>query len=82
MNAVRREQGRTPFVLPETTMIGALSRYVESGGAGEFQPIGANFGIIPPLVEKIRDKRERCAALAGRALNDLNRVLSEENENF
>lgn len=80
INAVRRQRGGEPLTLPETTMIGALSRYVESGGAGEFQPMGANFGVIPPLPEKIRDKRERYAALAGRALNDLDRMLAGEKE--
>lgn len=79
-NAVRRLRGLAPFTLPETTMIGALSRYVESGGAAAFQPMGANFGVIPPLPERIRDKRERYAALAGRSLKDLDRVLSEERE--
>ncbi|MCI1964820.1 MAG: methylenetetrahydrofolate--tRNA-(uracil(54)-C(5))-methyltransferase (FADH(2)-oxidizing) TrmFO [Oscillospiraceae bacterium] len=82
INAVRRQRGKNPLTLPETTMIGALSRYVESGGAGPFQPMGANFGIIPPLSERIRDKRERYAALAERALCDLDRVLSEEQETF
>ncbi len=78
LNAARRCSGKAPLTLPETTMIGALSRYVESGGMGKFQPMGANFGILPPLAEKIRDKRERYAALAGRALNDLDRMLKEE----
>jgi methylenetetrahydrofolate--tRNA-(uracil-5-)-methyltransferase len=62
VNAVRRMRGIEPLTLPATTMIGALSRYVESGGAGDFQPMGANFGIIPPLAERIRDKRERYAS--------------------
>ncbi|WP_411677746.1 methylenetetrahydrofolate--tRNA-(uracil(54)-C(5))-methyltransferase (FADH(2)-oxidizing) TrmFO [Caproicibacter sp.] len=78
INAVRRQRGKSPLVLPETTMIGALSRYVESGGTGNFQPMGANFGVIPPLPEKIRDKRERYAALAARALEDLDRALTEK----
>lgn len=82
LNAVRRLRGQAPLVLPETTMTGALSRYAASGGTGEFQPMGANFGILPPLSEKIHGKRERYAALAVRALSDLDRVLSEENEPF
>ena len=79
-NAVRRLRGQAPLLLPETTMTGALCRYAASGGAGEFQPMGANFGILPPLPERIRDKRERYAALAARALRDLDRALLEENE--
>lgn len=77
INAVRRLSGKGPLLLPETTMIGALARYVESGGAGSFQPMGVNFGLLPPLTEKIRDKRERYAALATRSLNDLDRALAE-----
>ena len=78
INAARRQKGEKPLTLPETTMIGALSRYVEHGGAGAFQPMGANFGVIPPLPENIREKKERYAALAARALNDLDRVFQEE----
>ena len=77
LNAVRRIKGEKPFVLPETTMIGALSRYAAFGGEGPFQPMGANFGILPPLEQPIRDKRERYAALAQRALEDLGRAVNE-----
>lgn len=77
INAARRTEGKPPFLPPETTMTGALSRYAAFGGEGPFQPMGANFGILPPLAEPIRDKRERYAALAGRALADLQRALNE-----
>lgn len=80
VNALRRVKGQKTAVLPETTMIGALSRYVAEGGEGAFQPMGANFGILPPLDPPVRDKRERYAALARRALEDLGRVLDESNE--
>ena len=70
-NALRRLRGQEPLILPETTMIGALSRYVSGYEGGNFQPMGANFGILPPLSEKIRDKRERYGRLAQRALEDL-----------
>lgn len=71
INAVRRLKGTETVVLPETTMIGALSRYVGHGGEGPFQPMGANFGILPPMEPHIRDKRERYAALSARAIKDL-----------
>jgi methylenetetrahydrofolate--tRNA-(uracil-5-)-methyltransferase len=71
INAVRRLNGQSTAVLPETTMTGALSRYVSYGGTGAFQPMGANFGILPPLKEHIRDKRLRYAALSERSLEDL-----------
>lgn len=71
INAVNRSNGKKTAVLPETTMIGALSRYIGQGGEGQFQPMGANFGIIPPIEPHIRDKRERYAALATRSLEVL-----------
>mgnify|MGYP000853805210 FL=1 len=52
-------------------MIGALSRYIEQCDPAHFQPMGANFGILPPLAEEIRDKRERYARLARRSLEKL-----------
>lgn len=70
-NAVRRWRGEAPLVLPRTTMMGALTAYISDGTVTQFQPMGANFGILPPLPEKIRDKRLRYAALSERALGDL-----------
>jgi methylenetetrahydrofolate--tRNA-(uracil-5-)-methyltransferase len=78
INAARRAAGKPPLLLPATTMIGALTRYAAFGGEGPFQPMGANFGILPPLSEQIRDKRERYAALAARALADLQQTLLEQ----
>lgn len=79
INAAGRIGGKKAKVLPETTMIGALSRYVANGCEGPFQPMGANFGIIPPLEPHIRDKRERYAALAQRSLENLQDFMSQEN---
>ena len=70
-NAVRRLKGREPLILPRTTMMGALTAYISDGTVADFQPMGANFGILPPLPDKIRDKRQRYEALAGRALDEL-----------
>lgn len=68
INAARRLGGRGTLVLPRETMIGALQRYIADATPKTFQPMGAAFGLLPPLDEKIRDKRERYAALAGRSL--------------
>lgn len=68
-NAARALQGEEPLVLPEYTMMGALSRYIANPEVKEFQPMGANFGILPPLPENIRDKKARYEALAKRSLN-------------
>lgn len=73
----RRMQGLPPLILPETTMTGALSRYVSAAYTQDFQPMGSNMGILPPLPEKIKGKTERYAALARRALADLERILED-----
>jgi methylenetetrahydrofolate--tRNA-(uracil-5-)-methyltransferase len=72
INAVRRLKGEEPLVLPKYTMLGALLGYITDETVENFQPMGANFGIIPPLENKIRDKRERYMALAERSLNWFN----------
>lgn len=68
-NIARRSLGQAPLILPDITMIGALSRYIAAYSGKDFQPMGANFGVLPPLPEKIRDKRERYLALSMRSLN-------------
>ena len=71
INAVRYAKGKEPFILDETTMIGALSNYISDKTVESFQPMGANFGILPPIEPKIRDKKERYKALAERSLESL-----------
>lgn len=68
INAVRHLNGQEPFILPNYTMIGALLNYITDETVTDFQPMGANFGIIPPLESHIRDKRERYMALSMRSL--------------
>ncbi len=70
INAVRQVQGRPPFIPPRDTMLGALCAHVSDENA-HYQPMGANFGILPPIEPKIRDKKLRYAALAERALQSL-----------
>ena len=68
INAVRFVQGKPLWQPPIETMLGALSRHISNQATVDFQPMGANFGILPPLDREIRDKRQRYAALAERAL--------------
>lgn len=75
INAARAAQGKAALVLPADTMTGALAGYISNPAVKDFQPMGANFGVLPPLPEKIRDKRLRYAALAERALNSLEQAL-------
>lgn len=69
INCARALAGEEELRLPVTCMTGALSAYIAAPNQN-FQPMGANFGILPPLDKHIRDKRERYAALAERALTD------------
>lgn len=77
LNAARRLQEKPAVTLPETTMMGALSRYVSDGSVKHFQPMGANFGVLPPNAEKIRDKAARYTMLAERAMKDLKAYKEE-----
>lgn len=71
INAVRYAQGKSEFVPDTDTMIGALCDYISDESVKNFQPMGANLGILPPIEPKIRDKKERYKALADRALASL-----------
>ncbi len=66
------------ITLPEDTMLGALSKYVQNGSAGDFQPMGCNMGILPPLPERIKGKQEKYEVLANRALASLEKELSDK----
>ena len=70
-NAVRALRGEAPLCLSKETMMGALTAYISDPTVTKFQPMGANFGVLPPLEEHIRDKKERYGALAARALAKL-----------
>lgn len=75
INAVRFAEAKPTVTLPETTMIGALSGYISDETVKNFQPMGANFGVLPPIEPKIRDKKERYAKIAERAINALRKEL-------
>ena len=76
-NAARLALGQQPITLPVTTMIGALTHFIAEApsgkghGKGGFQPMPPNFGLLPGLPERIRDKRRRYGAYRDRALADL-----------
>jgi methylenetetrahydrofolate--tRNA-(uracil-5-)-methyltransferase len=70
INSARLYRGEEPITLPPTTMLGALCHYVTHADMKDFQPMKANFGILPSLETKV-NKRERGKAYAERALNDL-----------
>ena len=76
LNACRMVRGQEPLILPRDTMMGALAAHVSTPNA-DYQPMGANFGILPTLETHIRDKKMRYAALAQRALDSLDRVMAD-----
>ena len=75
INAARRYYGKDSLSLPDTTMTGCLSSYVSDATVVNFQPMGANFGILPELINRPRNKQERGQAYADRALLDLKKYL-------
>ena len=77
LNAARVLQKREPLTLPTTTMLGALCHYVTHADLRDFQPMKANFGILPPLENSARNgRRDRARLHAERALNDLEKFLT------
>jgi methylenetetrahydrofolate--tRNA-(uracil-5-)-methyltransferase len=77
INASRLISGQDTLTLPETTMLGAMSRYIGDPFVTDFQPMGANFGILPELIHRPRDKAERGQAYADRALADLKAYIED-----
>ena len=75
INVARRLLGKETIVLPAENMIGALSRYISDGYVSNFQPMGASFGLLPQLPERIRDKKERYGVLAQRSLDMLKNTI-------
>ena len=67
LNAVRKYNEKEKMVFPKETVIGALADYVSTQNE-DFSPMNANFGILPQLPERIKDKQERYKSLAYRAL--------------
>ena len=77
INCARFIKGKTTVVLPETSMIGALSRYISDETVTNFQPMGANMGVLPELLDRPRDKKLRAEAYANRGIEDLNKYIEE-----
>jgi methylenetetrahydrofolate--tRNA-(uracil-5-)-methyltransferase len=75
INAARFLHGEGLLEMPVETMLGALCHYVNHADLKDFQPMKANFGILPALPEEIRGKRARAARHVERSLTALQRVL-------
>ena len=73
INACQKYFGKEKIIFPETTMVGALAKYISTEN-DNFQPMNANFGIVPELNEKIRDKKLKYGKLADRGIADLKKL--------
>ena len=71
INAARLAAGEEPAVMPQESMLGALMHYVTSADPRYFQPMKANFGLLPPLTENVRNKGDRYQEYANRGLEAL-----------
>ena len=70
LNACRKYKNETQIEFPKDTMIGALAKYISTENI-RFQPMNANFGIVPELDKKIKDKKLKYEKLADRAIASL-----------
>lgn len=73
---------KAPLELPFDTMTGALSRYISDESVKDFQPMGANMGLLPPPLQRERDKNKRYLQVAQRALESLEKVLESRKEDL
>ena len=76
----RRLHGKEALKLPQDCMCGALTAYISDPGCADFQPMGANMGLLPPSETRIKDKQQRYLVVAERGLAHLKQVLEQEGE--
>ena len=79
INAACMIKGEAPLSMPDETMMGSLLRYISAADGGQFQPMKANFGLVPAFKDGVkRNKRQRAAAYAERSLAALARQLKDQ----
>ncbi|EGG33075.1 FADH(2)-oxidizing methylenetetrahydrofolate--tRNA-(uracil(54)-C(5))-methyltransferase TrmFO [Paenibacillus sp. Y412MC10] len=81
INAARAAQGREGIVFPQESTIGSMAYYITHADPDNFQPMNANFGLLPGLEKRIRNKKEKNEALANRALDGVRVFISEHELN-
>ncbi|AZR72362.1 methylenetetrahydrofolate--tRNA-(uracil(54)-C(5))-methyltransferase (FADH(2)-oxidizing) TrmFO [Anoxybacter fermentans] len=79
INALRLLRGEKPLIFPKETAHGALTHYISTSVQKSFQPMNMNFGILPPLKEKIKDKRLKKEKISKRALACLRQFINQNN---
>lgn len=71
INAAKLARGLEPIIFPQETAIGSMSHYITTADPHNFQPMNANFGLFPPLLKKIKNKKEKNSAYAERAITTI-----------
>ncbi|MEP7293809.1 MAG: FAD-dependent oxidoreductase, partial [Chloroflexota bacterium] len=82
VNMARALRGESGWIIPPTTMLGALCHYVTHAEPKHFQPMKANFGILPELEQPIKDKRQRYAAYVSRATSAMKAAIAGLNDPY
>lgn len=77
LNMIRYIQGKELISFPSTTMCGALVQYISHAEAKNFQPMSSNMGIVEPLGERIKDKKEKYTLIANRGLEDIKKIMEK-----
>ncbi|GAE29234.1 FADH(2)-oxidizing methylenetetrahydrofolate--tRNA-(uracil(54)-C(5))-methyltransferase TrmFO [Halalkalibacter hemicellulosilyticus] len=77
INAARLLKGEELVTFPEWTVIGSMAQYITTANPKNFQPINANFGLLPPLEKRIKNKKERYEQLAERALDTIQNFVKK-----
>ena len=79
LNSCMKYIGKQKVIFPDTTMIGALAKYISTENC-KFQPMNANFGIVPMLDKKIKDKKLKYGMLADRSLKEIKEIIETTHE--
>jgi len=74
LNVINQMKNKERIVFPKETMIGALAKYISTSNE-KFQPMNANFGIVPELPERIKDKKVKYSKLSDRAIEIIKTVI-------
>jgi methylenetetrahydrofolate--tRNA-(uracil-5-)-methyltransferase len=78
LNVWRRLRQLEPLIFPSETALGGLARHLEESPSENFQPMNINFGLLPPLPERIRNKRQKNVQISERALKALCEFCARE----
>ncbi|MCT8139813.1 FADH(2)-oxidizing methylenetetrahydrofolate--tRNA-(uracil(54)-C(5))-methyltransferase TrmFO [Anaerobacillus sp. CMMVII] len=77
LNAARYVQGKELVIFPEETVLGSMANYITTANEKNFQPMNANFGLLPPIEPRIKSKKERYELLATRAIDTIQNFVKK-----